>query len=104
MLIISKPDPSRCIDCCIHLSLLYFSKRLRHRQNFFEGSLSALIMQNHFDDYVLPHVGGWQRLRVCVFMKRLPFPEDVGLITCERRSAEGKCEETKGCFSFGDLV
>lgn len=41
---------------------------------------------------------------VCVFMKRLPFPEDVGLITWEQEEEEGKCEETKGCFSFGDLV
>lgn len=34
MLIIFKPDPSRCIDCCIHLYLFYFSKRLRHHQNW----------------------------------------------------------------------
>lgn len=37
---------------------------------------------------------------VCV----LPFPEDVGLITWEQQEEGGKCEETKGCFSFGDLV
>lgn len=97
MLITLRSDPSRWVNWCIHLYLLFFSsKRLSCRQNLW--GFAVLIMQTDFDEYVLPWCCVMEET-VCVY-EVFPFSEDY-LSICQR-AEERRGEETKGCFSFRD--
>lgn len=53
MLIMFRSDPLRCVDCCVHLYLLFFLKKTELSSELLRVH-SVLIMQSNFDDYVLP--------------------------------------------------
>lgn len=96
MLIMYRSDPSRCVDCCFHLYLLFFLKKTWTVVRTFEFSLCF----DHANSlWWLCSVMMLGDGRDCVY-EVIPFPEDY-LRICQR-GEERKGEETKGCFSFRD--